>query len=44
MTEEWDDYGGEDNVLPTLGKGPSITDKVIQTDPTKKNSSYTFKT
>jgi hypothetical protein len=31
-------------VPPTLKKAGSITDKVFQTDPTKVNTSYTFKT
>ncbi len=29
---------------PTLKKAGSITDKVFQTDPTKGNTSYIFKT
>ena len=45
MTEQnWDDDYGNEEPVTSLKKAASITDKVIQTDPTKKNSSYMFMT
>ena len=46
MTDEWASAYGDEvpYTLPGMIKVPSITDRVIQTDPTQKNTSYFFMT